>query len=259
MILDQIIETKKEEVMRLKNTTTISALRNTIAGLAPCRDFQAAISGKACSIIAEVKCASPSRGKLVLHFDPLGIAKTYEQNGAAAISVLTDEKYFCGHKTYLTQIKKERKIPVLRKDFIIDPLQIYETRAIGADAVLLIVRVLGQRLKEFIALSKELGLSPLTEVHTQEELETALAAGADIIGINNRNLDTFVTDINVSLILKRQIPADKTVVAESAVRSRADIECLMQADINAFLIGEALVTAPDIGKKLREFLGEIQE
>lgn len=259
MILDQIIKTKKEEVALLKKATTLTTLRSAIAGLPQCLDFQAAISSRACSIIAEVKCASPSRGALVLHFDPLSIAKTYEQNGAVAISVLTDEKYFCGHKTYLTQIKKESKIPVLRKDFIIDPLQVYETRAIGADAVLLIVRVLGQRLEEFIALSKELGLSPLIEVHTQEELETALAAGADIIGINNRNLDTFVTDINVSRILKRQIPADKIVVSESAVRSRADIECLMQTDINAFLIGEALVIAPDIGKKLRWFLGEIQQ
>ena len=259
MILDKIIETKKEEVARLKTTTSVSALQNTIASLLPCRDFQTAITGKDCAVIAEVKCASPSCGMLVEYFDPPGIAKTYEQNGAAAISVLTDEKYFCGHKTHLTQIKKGVSIPVLRKDFVIDPLQIYETRAIGADAVLLIVRVLGQRLGEFIALAKELGLSPLTEVHTPEELATALAAGADVIGINNRNLDTFVTDINVSRILKRQIPADKTVVAESAVRSRADIEYLMQVDINAFLIGEALVTAPDIGKKLREFLGENQE
>jgi indole-3-glycerol phosphate synthase len=256
MILDKIIETKKEEVARLTQTTSVSALRDTIACFAPCRDFKAAISGKTCSIIAEVKCASPSRGRLVNPFDPFSIAKAYQQNGAAAISVLTDEKYFCGHKDYLTSIKKLVDIPVLRKDFIIDPIQVYETRAIGADAVLLIVRALGEKLAEFIALTKELGLSPLTEVHTQAELETALIAGADIIGINNRNLDTFVTDINTSRILKRQIPADKTVVAESALTNRSDIEYLTEAGISAFLIGEALVVTPDIGKKLREFLGE---
>ena len=256
MILDKIIETKKEEVARLKKTTTVFALRDTIAGLAPCRDFRAAVSGKDCAIIAEVKCASPSRGRLVENFDPVKIAKIYEQNGAAAISVLTDEKYFCGHRDYLSSIKKQVIIPVLRKDFIIDPLQVYETRAIGADAILLIVHALGQRLVEFISLSKELGLSPLVEVHTQAELETALAASSDIIGINNRNLDTFVTDINTSRILKQQIPADKTVVAESAIKNRSDIEYLTKAGINAFLIGEALVVAPDIGKKLRTFLGE---
>ena len=203
-----------------------------------------------------MKCASPSRGRLIADFDPVRIAGVYEQNGAAAISVLTDEKYFAGHKNYLTQIKQKVKLPLLRKDFIIDPLQIYETRAIGADAILLIVHVLGKKLAEFILLSKELGLSPLVEVHTEEELELALAADAEIIGINNRNLDTFVTDIETSRKLRAQIPADKIVVAESGIMSRADIEFLMQANIHAFLIGEALITAPDIGKKLRAFKGE---
>ncbi len=256
MILDQIIETKKEEVAELKSTTTLPALRDIIAGLSPCRDFRAAISGKSCSIIAEVKCASPSRGRLVENFDPLKIAKTYEQNGAAAISVLTDEKYFCGKKAYLTSIKNLVGIPVLRKDFIIDPIQVYETRAIGADAVLLIVWTLGEKLAEFIALSKNLDLSPLVEVHTNNELDMAMGAGAEIIGINNRNLDTFITDINVSRNLKKQIPAGFTVVAESAIKGRPDIDYLMAAGIHAFLIGEGLVTAPDIGRKLLEYRGE---
>lgn len=255
MILDQIIETKKEEVAALKSTTTLPVVRDIIAGLPPCRDFRGAISGKDCSIIAEVKCASPSRGRLVEHFEPTKIAGLYEQNGAAAISVLTDEKYFSGHRDYLSQIRREVQIPVLRKDFIIDPIQLYETRVIGADAVLLIVRVLGDRLAEFIHLSKELGLSPLVEVHMQDELDTTLAAGADIIGINNRNLDTFVTDINTSRTLKRGIPPGKTVVAESALKNGNDIEYLMEAGIHVFLIGEGLVTAPDIGRKLRSFLG----
>jgi len=147
----------------------------------------------------------------------------------------------------------------LRKDFIIDPIQVYETRAIGADAILLIVRVLGKELDEFITLSKALDLSPLVEVHTQSELNVALAAGAEIIGINNRNLDTFVTDINTSRDLTKQIPSGKTVVAESAIKDRADIDYLMKAGINAFLIGEGLVTAPDIGKKLQALIGEVRK
>ena len=256
MILDKIIETKKEEVEQLKKQTTVSALEKTIAQLEPCRDFRQALSSDDCNIIAEVKCASPSRGRLIADFDPVRIAGVYEQNGAAAISVLTDEKYFAGHKNYLTQIRQKVKLPLLRKDFIIDPLQIYETRAIGADAILLIVHVLGKKLTEFILLSKEVGLSPLVEVHTEEELELALAADAEIIGINNRNLDTFVTDIKTSRKLRAQIPEGKIVVAESGIMARADIEFLMQANIHAFLIGEALITAPDIGKKLRAFKGE---
>jgi indole-3-glycerol phosphate synthase len=255
MILDTIIETKKEEVVRLKKKTTEARLRETIVLLEPCRNFRQAISSMDCDIIAEVKCASPSRGRLIADFDPVRIAGVYEKNGAAAISVLTDEKYFAGHKNYLTQIRQNVKLPLLRKDFIIDPLQIYETRAIGADAILLIVRILGNKLAEFILLSRELGLSPLVEVHTQEELELALAADADIIGINNRNLDTFVTDIETSRKLRALIPADKIVVAESGIKSRADIEFLMQADIHDFLLGEALITAPDIGEKLRAFKG----
>ncbi len=259
MILDRIIETKKEEVTKLRNKNSVAQLSAVIAGLAPCRDFRQAVSGKSCAVIAEVKCASPSRGRLVENFDPLAMAKIYEQNRAAAISVLTDETYFLGRKDYLTQIKSKVQIPVLRKDFIIDPLQVYETRAIGADAVLLIVRVLGEKLSDFISLAGGLGLSPLVEVHSQYELDAALTAGAQIIGINNRNLDTFVTDIHTSRDLKKKIPADKTVVAESAIKDRTDIESLIGTGIHAFLIGEGLVTAKDMGRKLREFMGEVRK
>ena len=256
MILDKIIETKKTEVEQLKRQTTISILEKTIAQLEPCRNFRQAISGDTCAIIAEVKCASPSRGRLIADFDPVRIAGVYEENGAAAISMLTDEKYFAGRKNYLTQIRQHVGLPILRKDFIIDPLQIYETRAIGADAVLLIVRVLMEKLAQFIAAAENVGLSALVEVHTKAELDLALAADAEIIGINNRNLDTFVTDIDTSRKLRAQIPEGKIVVAESGIMARADIECLMQANIHVFLIGEALITAPDIGKKLRAFKGE---
>jgi len=256
MILDKIIETKKTEVEQLKRQTTISILEKTIAQLEPCRNFRQAISGDTCAIIAEVKCASPSRGRLIADFDPVRIAGVYEENGAAAISVLTDEKYFAGRKNYLTQIRQHVGLPILQKDFIIDPLQIYEARAIGADAVLLIVRVLMEKLAQFIAAAENVGLSALVEVHTKAELDLALAADAEIIGINNRNLDTFVTDIDTSRKLRAQIPEGKIVVAESGIMARADIECLMQANIHVFLIGEALITAPDIGKKLRAFKGE---
>ena len=256
MILDKIIETKKKEVAQLKRQTTPAYLKKTIAGLEPCRDFRQALQDNACKIIAEVKCASPSRGRLIEDFDPVEIAGVYEENGAAAISVLTDEKYFAGHKNHLMQIRQKTNLPLLRKDFIIDEIQIYETRAIGADAILLIVHVLGKKLAEFILLSRELGLNPLVEVHTKEELDLALDAGAEIIGINNRNLDTFQTDIETSRELRKRIPEGIIVVAESGIKERKDIESLMQAGIHAFLIGEALITAPDMGKKLRVFKGE---
>jgi indole-3-glycerol phosphate synthase len=255
MILDDILETKKEEVAGLKASTTIPRLQRVISGVDVCRDFKKALRSAGPAIIAEVKRASPSRGRLVESFDPLRLAKTYEQNGAAAISVLTDKNYFQGDKDDLTQIKRNVSLPVLRKDFIIDPFQIYETRAIGADAVLLIARVLGTRLADYIALSKELGLHPLVEVHTSDELDAALAAKAEIIGINNRDLDTFATDIHTSLALRKRIPDGPVVVAESAIRNREDIEVLMRGGIHAFLIGEGLVTAPDVGAKLRSFLG----
>lgn len=255
-MLDKIIETKKEEVAQLKKETTEAQLKKEIAGFAPCRDFKKALTSSDCNIIAEVKCASPSRGWLVTDFDPLRIARIYEQNGAAAISMLTDEKYFSGHKNYLKQIRPTVQLPLLRKDFIVDPLQIFETRIIGADAVLLIVRVLGEKLADFISLSGEVGLSQLVEVHSQEELDLALAAGAEIIGINNRDLDTFITDIETSVKLKKRIPENNLVVAESGIRKRKDIELLIKAGIKTFLIGEHLVTAPDIGKKLRELKGE---
>jgi indole-3-glycerol phosphate synthase len=256
MILDKIVATKKEEVALSKKKMPLAHLQEAINELTPCRDFRAAIGSGSCAIIAEVKCASPSRGRLVEDFDPVKIAATYEKNGAAAISVLTDEKYFLGDKKYLAQIKADVQLPLLRKDFLIDPYQIYESRAIGADAVLLIVRILGAHLHEFMRLAGQLNLATLTEVHTAAELEIALAAGADIIGINNRNLDTFVTDINTCKELARSIPADIVTVAESGIRNRGDIENIMQSGISAFLIGEALVTAADIGKRLKEFRGE---
>lgn len=256
MILDKIVATKKEEVEQAKEKTPLSVLKAMAGERGPCRDFKAAVSGKDYSIIAEVKCASPSRGRLVRNFDPVGIARMYEENGAAAISVLTDEKYFMGKKEYLTEIGKQVRLPLLRKDFVIDPYQLYESQAIGADAVLLIVRILGERLGQFITLANMLGLTALTEVHTGSELEIALAAGADIIGINNRNLDTFVTDIGTCKELAHSIPAGKIIVAESGIATGDDIKNIAQAGIHTFLVGESLVTSENIGRKLRELRGE---
>jgi indole-3-glycerol phosphate synthase len=252
MILDKIVETKTEEVAQLKRVLPLADLKESVKALEPCRDFRTALSGKSCAIIAEVKCASPSRGRLIEKFDPVAIARTYEKNGAAAISVLTDEKYFSGKKEYLKRIKQKVLLPLLRKDFIVDPYQIYESRSIGADCVLLIAAVLGNEMKEFIGLAQEVGLHQLVEVHSRAELDLALASGAEIIGINNRNLDTFVTDINTCKQLAQFIPQGKIVVAESGIGKRTDIESIMQAGIRAFLIGEALVTSSAIGKKLRE-------
>ncbi len=222
----------------------------------PTRDFRRALGGGDCAIIAEVKRRSPSRGVLRADFDPVRIAREYERHGAAAVSVLTDETFFGGSDADLTAVKGAISLPVLRKEFIIDPWQIHETRAIGADALLLIAAILGEnQLREYRELAASLGLASLVEVHDREELEKALAAGAEIIGINNRDLKTFATDIGTSLALAPLVPADRIVVSESGIRSRAEIETLMKAGVRAFLIGETLVAAPDSGAKLRELLG----
>jgi indole-3-glycerol phosphate synthase len=257
MILDRIVAAKKEEVARLKQTRPLSELKAAIRDLPSPRDFRGAIKGKACAVIAEVKRRSPSKGLLREDFDPVKIASVYEEYGAAAVSVLTDQEFFGGVKSYLQEIKKTVRLPLLRKDFIIDPHQIYETRSLDGDALLLIAGILeNEQLCEYICLSEFLGLAALVEVHSREELDKALSAGASIIGINNRDLKTFTTDLKTSLEIALHIPADKTIVSESGIRTRNDIETLMKAEIHAFLIGETLMRSENIGKKLRELLGE---
>jgi len=255
MILDKIVEVKREEVARLKGSTSFDAMRQAALDTPLPRDFKGAISGTDCAVIAEVKRRSPSRGRIREDFDPIAIASLYEENGAAAISVLTDEEFFEGKNAYLSAIKKRVGLPLLRKDFIIDPYQICETRIIGGDAVLFIAAILDDpTLGDFIELAESLGLSPLVEVHSREELERALAAGAGIIGINNRNLKTFSTDLATTLDLAPLIPEDRVVISESGIEGRGDIERLMKNRIHAFLVGETLMRAPDIGRKLRELL-----
>ncbi len=259
MILDKIVAAKKEEVAHLKYSEPISELKKIICDIPPARDFRKALSDDECSIIAEVKRSSPSRGRLRADFDPLTIALTYEQNRAAAISVLTDRKFFEGDKAYLSAIKKIVGLPLLRKDFIIDSYQIWETRVLGGDAVLLIVRLLrDEQLTEYIRIAAQLGLDSLVEVHNREELERAIAVGADIIGINNRNLETFSTDLMTSVDLASDIPEGRIIISESGVNTREDIDILMKAGIRCFLIGETLMRADDIGRKLKELLGTKQ-
>jgi indole-3-glycerol phosphate synthase len=256
-ILEKIVAVKHEEAACLKRQTPLSEWKRMTACLPPARNFRSAISGRDCRIIAEVKRRSPSKGVLSRDFDPARIASVYQENGAAAVSVLTDRKFFAGDKEYLIDIKGKVKLPLLRKDFIVDPCQIYESRLLGADAVLLISAILetGQ-LADYLAVTQDLGLAALVEVHDREDLDKALAAGAGIIGVNNRNLKTFVTDLKTSMDLIAAIPEDRVVVSESGIRTRADIETLMAAGIHAFLIGETLMQAADRGGKLRELLGK---
>lgn len=254
-ILDEIVDVKMSEVAALKKDVPQYVLEKLVKDLPPTRDFRNAVGGKDCSIIAEVKRKSPSKGVLVQDFDPLRIACVYEQNGAAAVSVLTDLQFFGGDKSYLGAIKKAVNLPLLRKDFIIDPYQVYETRMIGADAILLISAILNIRqLTRLIRLSERLALYPLVEVHNQIELKKALVCGAKMIGINNRDLKSFITDVETSMDLKAMIPDDKIVVSESGIADRVTIAKMMNAGIYAFLIGESLMTAPSPGDKLKELL-----
>ena len=255
MILDKIISVKKEEVASLKQTRPLSDLKAVIRDLpSPC-DFPGAINGKKCAIIAEVKRRSPSKGILKEDFDPVKIASIYEKNGAVAVSVLTDKDFFGGDGKYLEDIKKNVRLPLLRKDFVIDTYQIYETRILNADALLLIACLLEEeQLREYIRLADSLGLSALVEIHSRAELDKAIAAEACIIGINNRDLKTFSTNLKTSLEIVPHIPSDKIIISESGIHTRGDIEVLMKAGIHVFLIGEALMLSDDIGKKLREFL-----
>jgi indole-3-glycerol phosphate synthase len=253
-ILDKIIADKKPEVARLRREVPLWSLKERAGARLPL-DFTAALRGDNLKLIAEVKKASPSKGLLCPDFKPVELAQTYENNGAAAISVLTEVNYFQGSLDYLEQIRRAVNIPLLRKDFIFDEYQVYEAAAYGADAVLLITAILGQtRLQELLALCKVLNLSALVEVHDETELTAALSAGAEIIGINNRDLNTFKTDTETTRRLRKLIPEGHLVVSESGIHSAADISTMKQCKVNAVLIGEALVTAKDIPAKMRELL-----
>jgi indole-3-glycerol phosphate synthase len=259
-ILKKIIDYKRDELATTKTRVPLSELKARVSGLPPALGFQAALrqtveSGRT-AIIAEVKKGSPSKGMIRADFDPVTIAGIYESNGAACLSVLTDEHFFLGNLRYLSEIRKTVSIPLLRKDFIFDPYQILEARAAGADAILLIAAMLDlSALRDFYFIARDLGLDVLLEVHDEGELETALRTECDLIGINNRNLRTFVTDLETTERLLKNIPRERLVVSESGINAREDIVRLRNAGARAFLIGESLMREPDIGQKLRELLG----
>jgi indole-3-glycerol phosphate synthase len=254
-MLDKIIALKKEEVEQRKKTLPLTRLREYIAAQKPLIDLTPELKSNHIRLIAEVKQASPSRGMLSPHLNPIELAKTYAEGGAAAISVLTEANYFKGHIDYLKAIRQEIQLPLLRKDFVFDPYQVYESRAHGADALLLIAAILSQQqLEELLSLSHSLGLRCLVEVHNENEVEMALLSGAEIVGINNRDLNTFAVDINTTRRLRPLIPQQRIVVAESGIRSRSDVEKLDEWGIDAMLVGEALVTAHNVLAKMRELI-----
>ncbi|HEV8472178.1 MAG TPA: indole-3-glycerol phosphate synthase TrpC [Methylomirabilota bacterium] len=254
-ILTEIVSHKRQEVAAAKAATPRATLEARCAGLAAPRDFERALAparGRA-RLIAEVKKASPSRGVLKADLDPVALARDYARHGADAISVLTDAKYFQGSLGFLTDVRAAVDVPLLRKDFTIDEYQLWEARAAGADAVLLIVAILepGQ-LRDLAAAAKGLGLAALVEVHTAAELDVALAAGSRIVGINNRDLATFETTIETTLRLLPQIPPGPTVISESGFFTGADVRRVIAAGAHGVLVGEGLVRAPEVGEKIRE-------
>lgn len=259
-ILTTIIETKQQEIKAGKRINSIADFENQIQTLTACRGFYKAISNRfnasQPAVIAEIKKASPSKGLISKNFDPVVAAKSYQDAGAACLSVLTDEKYFQGHIEYLVAARSAVDIPVLRKDFIVSEWQIFQSRAIGADCILLIVAALSDpQLYEFTVLAQELGMDVLMEVHDENELQRALKTPARLIGINNRNLRTFVTDLETSAFLAKQIPEDRIVVSESGIHSFDDVKTLQTNGINTFLIGEAFMKRADPGAELyRMFL-----
>lgn len=257
-ILDRIVAAKRQEVARRQSEMPLRELEARLPDAPPVRDFRAALErGPGMGIIAEVKKASPSAGILRADFDPVAIARIYEPNGAAAISVLTDEPFFQGNLAYLTAIRQVVAPPVLRKDFILDRYQVVEARVAGADAVLLIAEILGAReLPALLGHVHELGMQALVELYEPENLPRVLAAGAKIVGVNNRNLRSFVTDLDHTIELTREMPANGCLVSESGIRTRADMQRLEAAGVKAALIGETFMRAGDIGAKLRELRGD---
>ena len=257
MILDTIIAHKQKELQIEAEQVPLATLKSKLANLPPTKDFRAAIAQSGnINLIAEVKKKSPSKGIIREDFDPIQIAETYAENGAAAISVLTDVRFFDGRLDYLSSIRQVVDVPLLRKDFTIDPYHIYQARVAGADAILLIVAALTKdQLREFMDIAESLSLASLVEVHTDTELEIALDVGAEIIGINNRDLRTFHTDLATTFSLREFLPTGKVVVSESGIYTRADVESLREAGVNAILVGESLMRSPDIGEQVRKLIG----
>ena len=258
MILDNLAAASKERAAELINKYGLNALRREAEALPKANtSFAGALQQKGISFICEVKKASPSKGLIAKDFNPVQQAKEYEAAGAAAISCLTEPDYFLGSNEYLTQIAGSVSLPVLRKDFTVSPAQIYEAKIIGADAVLLITALLDAgELKEYLAITKSLGLDALTEVHDEAELAAALNAGAEIISVNNRNLRDFTVDLTTSIRLKKLVPPGITFVAESGIKTRSDVAELEAAGADAVLIGETLMRSGNVRATLAQLAGE---
>jgi len=258
MILDEIIANKKEELAETKRQAPFADIKAKALGAETTRGFgKVLFSPGEIRLIAEVKKASPSKGIIRGDFDPIKIARTYEESGASCLSVLTEKKFFQGELGYLGRIRKVVNLPLLRKDFIIDEYQIHEARAAGADAILLIAACLEQQqVEDYLGIAHLLGLDVLVESHTYKELDKSMRAGATLVGINNRDLATFTVSLQTTLDLVKDIPEDRTVVSESGIKTRDDVVRLHRAGVDAVLVGESLMRENDIGKKVKELLGK---
>jgi indole-3-glycerol phosphate synthase len=264
-ILDTIVKTKRQEVAAAKEARPVAELRSAIETAAPPRDFLAAVTGpptRTVNLIAEVKKASPSAGVIMADFDPVAIAKTYAENGASALSVLTDETYFSGRLDYIDPIKQAVDLPVLRKEFIIDDYQVVESRAARADAILLISEILTlDEVHQFHATARELGMAVLVEGHSAENLLAVIERlgpptdNGYLLGINNRNLHVQKTDVNTTVEIASVLPPGTPFVSESGLHTREDVEVVARAGACAILVGESLLRSDDIGEKVRALLG----
>jgi indole-3-glycerol phosphate synthase len=260
-ILDEIVCSKRDEVAAARKIQSLEELEQQAEEAPAARDFRAALARPGpIRLIAEIKKASPSANVIRPDFEPTTIARAYEKHGASCLSVLTDAPHFKGHLTHLGQVRTAVAIPLLRKDFLIDEYQVAEARVAGADAILLIAEILDdQTLAQFLELAKRWKMAALVEFHDAANLHRVLASGADLIGINNRDLNNFHTDLEHTLRLRDQIPSNVVLVAESGIRTRADVERLEAAGISAILVGESLMRAPDIGLAVDQLLGRSPE
>ncbi len=256
-ILDKIVVTKREEIAAAKAVCPEAQLRERVSDAPPVRDFFGALSGGGpVRLIAEVKKASPSKGLIREDFQPVEIAEIYQRHGASCISVLTDQPYFQGRLQYLRDIRSQVDIPLLRKDFILDVYQLFEARLAGADAVLLIAECLDdETLRRLHDQTLRLGMTPLVELYRPENLPRVLEVGAKLIGVNNRDLRTFQVDLQHTIRMRERIPDDCVLVGESGIHSRADVELLQNAGVNAILVGEHLMANADIGSAVDRLLG----
>lgn len=257
MFLDEILAKKREEVELKKQKVPLEELLGKLRFLRPRRDFKESISkADKVNLIAELKKASPSRGIIREDFDPVVIARTYEANGARALSVLTDEPFFKGKLSYLGKIREATTLPILRKDFIVDEYQVYQSALAGSDAVLLITSILAnEKMAKFLAIASELQLDCLVEVHTKEDVARALEVGSEVIGINNRDLRTFKVSLEATEKLIGLIPKGKVIVSESGIKTHEDVTKLKALGVNAVLIGEAFLESQDIGARVKEVMG----